>query len=126
MKAVVVPMKASGDELTTDLEAIEAQIEQLGRDSVVCVATTTSCFAPRAADDVIPVAQLCLRLGELPVANSCRGFHGCIQSNLLSICRGGCPVKLDTMSIATCTGSSIPSLLDRAEHACFDLMLISL
>lgn len=41
-----------GDELGTDAAAIEEVVRQLGPAAVACVTTTTSCFAPRACDDV--------------------------------------------------------------------------
>ena len=42
--------KLEGDELRTDIETIEEKIKSLGADSVLCVMTTTSCFAPRVFD----------------------------------------------------------------------------
>ena len=39
-----------GDELRTDLAAVEKQIKDLGPENVVCIMTTTSCFAPRTPD----------------------------------------------------------------------------
>ena len=39
-----------GDELRTDVEAVEEEIQRLGPDTVACVFSTTSCFAPRACD----------------------------------------------------------------------------
>lgn len=70
LEVVIVPMARSGDQLVTDCTAIEQTIEQLGSDSVVCVASTTSCFAPRAADEVVNIARLCQRLGMWPDAST--------------------------------------------------------
>ena len=39
-----------GDELRTDLAGVEKQIKDLSPENVVCVMTTTSCFAPRTPD----------------------------------------------------------------------------
>ena len=39
-----------GDELQTDLAAVEKKIKDLGPENVVCIMTTTSCFAPRIPD----------------------------------------------------------------------------
>lgn len=39
-----------GDELRTDLVKMESVLTSLGPDNVLCVLTTTSCFAPRAPD----------------------------------------------------------------------------
>ena len=54
---MVVENVVEGDELRTDLAAIAAHIERLGPDQVACVITTTSCFAPCAADRVVEVVQ---------------------------------------------------------------------
>jgi hypothetical protein len=47
---VVVENQKEGDELRTNVDAIQAEIERLGPDAILCVFTTTSCFAPRAFD----------------------------------------------------------------------------
>lgn len=39
-----------GDELRTDLEAIQRKIDDLGAENILCVHSTTSCFAPRVPD----------------------------------------------------------------------------
>lgn len=49
-KPVVIENVLEGDELRTDVREVEEQIQRLGPDSVACVLTTTSCFAPRAYD----------------------------------------------------------------------------
>ncbi|KAK9794028.1 hypothetical protein WJX73_005919 [Symbiochloris irregularis] len=70
LEPVVVAMRLQGDELVTDVAAIRAQVERLGADSIVCVASTTSCFAPRAADDVVAIAALCAQLGVAHLVNN--------------------------------------------------------
>ena len=47
---VVIENLLEGDELRTDVEAVETAIKQKGKEAVLCVMTTTSCFAPRAID----------------------------------------------------------------------------
>ena len=46
-----------GDELRTDTEEIEKKITDLGSEAILCVMTTTSCFAPRGFDEYAP--RLC-------------------------------------------------------------------
>ena len=89
LEPVVIELLKQGDELVTDVEVcllnyrspilciqckkirslppvrfgdpaqgIRLKLEELG-DSVACVVTTTSCFAPRAPDNVVAVAKLC-------------------------------------------------------------------
>lgn len=64
-----------GDEIRTDLAGIEEEIHLRGTDNVVCVVTTTSCFAPRAADSVEQVAKLCQRLGVGHIINNAYGVQ---------------------------------------------------
>lgn len=47
---MVIENRLEGDELRTDLEAIEKKIEELGAENILCVHSTTSCFAPRVPD----------------------------------------------------------------------------
>ncbi|XP_047423587.1 O-phosphoseryl-tRNA(Sec) selenium transferase isoform X3 [Sciurus carolinensis] len=52
---VVIENVLEGDELRTDLKAVEAKVQELGPDNVLCIHSTTSCFAPR-----VPDSQQCL------------------------------------------------------------------
>ena len=54
---------------------MEAQLERLGADSVVSIVTTTSCFAPRVADDVISVAKMAERAGVGHIINNAYGVQ---------------------------------------------------
>ncbi len=45
-------------------------MDELGAHRVACVVTTTSCFAPRACDDVVAVAKLCKAAGVAHVVNN--------------------------------------------------------
>ena len=51
---------------------------------VVCVLTTTSCFAPRGADDVVGVAKLCTALGVGHVVNNAYGVQSSRLCKLVS------------------------------------------
>lgn len=65
----------NGDELRTDLVNMEAQMATLGSDNIVCVLTTTSCFAPRAADSLEQVAGLCNRYNIPHLVNNAYGLQ---------------------------------------------------
>lgn len=71
----VVPLSLQGDQLQTPLDGIEERVLQLGPENVLCVVTTTSCFAPRASDDVVGVAKLCDRLGVGHIINNAYGVQ---------------------------------------------------
>ena len=83
------PPSGLGDELLTDLPALEARLDALG-DDVLAVVTTTSCFAPRAPDDVAAVARLCAAREVAHVVNNAYGVQCARSSATLSrACRVG-------------------------------------
>ena len=47
---MVLENKLEGDELRTDVDTMEKKVKELVPEMVLCVMTTTSCFAPRAPD----------------------------------------------------------------------------
>ena len=55
------------------MEAVAAALETHG-DKVLAVLTTTSCFAPRAYDNVVEVAKICKEKGIFHVVNSAYGL----------------------------------------------------
>jgi O-phospho-L-seryl-tRNASec:L-selenocysteinyl-tRNA synthase len=69
LEPVVVPLVQLGDQLVTDLERLCAIIAELGPDSIACVVTTTSCFAPRACDSVC-ARNLCQRQAQSPARSA--------------------------------------------------------
>jgi len=74
LELVVVEPVISGDELITDVHAIEREIARVG-ERLVCVVTSTSCFAPRACDDVVAVAKLCEKTNTGHVINNAYGVQ---------------------------------------------------
>jgi hypothetical protein len=75
---------------------------QVSVEAVVCVLTTTSCFAPRALDDVVGVARLCARLGVPHLVNNAYGLQcAATTAQLTSACRkGGWQVVLGVVCCA--------------------------
>lgn len=74
-----------GDELHTDMAALQREIERLGPDSIVCIVTTTSCFAPRASDSVVEVAKLCKASGIGHIINNAYGVQSAALCSLVSL-----------------------------------------
>uniref|UniRef100_A0A1E1X6Z7 O-phosphoseryl-tRNA(Sec) selenium transferase n=1 Tax=Amblyomma aureolatum TaxID=187763 RepID=A0A1E1X6Z7_9ACAR len=74
-KPVVVELLHVGDELQTDVAAIRAKIDELGPETVACVLTTTSCFAPRAPDSLEEVAQVCQEFDVPHLVNNAYGIQ---------------------------------------------------
>lgn len=87
---VVVELLQCGDQLVTDVAGMQQAVEQLGPANVAAVVTTTSCFAPRASDDVIAVAKLCSKLGVPHIINNAYGVQAAsLTSAVTAACRRG-------------------------------------
>eukprot|EP00850_Spirogloea_muscicola_P006781 SM000032S12165 [mRNA] locus=s32:940315:946351:- [translate_table: standard] len=71
----VISSILEGDQVCTNVTQIEQEICTRGADNIVCVLTTTSCFAPRAADRVEEVAKLCHRYGVGHIINNAYGVQ---------------------------------------------------
>lgn len=72
---VVIENKIVDDALTTDVEAIESQIRELDASEILCVLSTTSCFAPRHPDNLREIASICQRHDIPHVVNNAYGVQ---------------------------------------------------
>ena len=84
LQPVVIENLLVGDQLSTDVHGIEAQVEKLGADNILCVVTTTSCFAPRGADDLVAVAKLCSSSGIGHIVNNAYGVQSAALCKLIT------------------------------------------
>lgn len=75
MQPIIIDPIQCGDELHTDIQAIEAQLSTLGSDNIVCVLSTTSCFAPRVSDSLEKVACLCQKYDVPHLINNAYGLQ---------------------------------------------------
>ena len=66
------------DELVTNLQALEKELsaeENENTINIACVVSSTSCFAPRASDDVEAIAKLCQKYNVAHVINNAYGVQ---------------------------------------------------
>lgn len=92
LQTIVVELKPveGTDALGTDVEGIQAAVERVGAEEVLCIATTTSTFAPRVPDSVDAVAKLAAELDVPHVVNNAYGLQCSKCTHLIeSGCRGG-------------------------------------
>ena len=77
LELVVVPPLLRGLSSSPRVAAIERAIDasECGADDIVCVVTSTSCFAPRGCDDIAAVAKLCAAKGVGHVVNHAYGVQ---------------------------------------------------
>ena len=84
LEPAIIELIKVGDELQTDLTALRDAITTLGPDNICCVFTTTSCFAPRAPDDLISVGQLCKQFKIPHIVNNAYGLQSSKCSHLIN------------------------------------------
>lgn len=63
------------DEQCTNLSEFEHQINQLGADKIVCIISTTSCFAPRGCDNLEELAKISKKFNIPHVINNAYGLQ---------------------------------------------------
>lgn len=90
LEVVVVANRVEGDQVRTDVDAVRREIGRLGADAVVCVLSTTSCFAPRAPDLVEELARLCEEAGCGHIVNNAYGVQcASVCAAISQACRRG-------------------------------------
>ncbi|KAG7669400.1 hypothetical protein Ndes2526B_g05722 [Nannochloris sp. 'desiccata'] len=73
---IVIPMKLEGDQVVTDIDAVNAALAKIeNKNTLACILTTTSCFAPRAPDNIIEIARICALLDIPHVINNAYGVQ---------------------------------------------------
>ncbi|XP_038608167.1 O-phosphoseryl-tRNA(Sec) selenium transferase [Tachyglossus aculeatus] len=72
---VVIENELEGDELRTDLKAVETKIQELGAENVLCLHSTTSCFAPRVPDRLEELAVICANYDIPHIVNNAYGVQ---------------------------------------------------
>lgn len=86
LEAVPVPCILKGDELRTNVPLLRVEIERLTPASIVCIVTTTSCFAPRGADSLVEVAKLCMDADIGHIVNNAYGVQSAALCALVCAC----------------------------------------
>ncbi|CAJ0948226.1 unnamed protein product [Ranitomeya imitator] len=72
---VVIENVLEGDELRTDLSAVQSRICELGAENILCVHSTTSCFAPRVPDRLEELAEICAKYDIPHIVNNAYGVQ---------------------------------------------------
>ncbi|XP_018428766.1 PREDICTED: O-phosphoseryl-tRNA(Sec) selenium transferase [Nanorana parkeri] len=72
---VVIENLLEGDELRTDVNSVESRIQELGAENILCVHSTTSCFAPRVPDRLEELAEICAKYDIPHIVNNAYGVQ---------------------------------------------------
>ncbi|OXA45630.1 O-phosphoseryl-tRNA(Sec) selenium transferase [Folsomia candida] len=106
LSPIVVEPKLVETSLVTDLEMIDSVIKERGTESILCVISTTSCFAPRDCDDVGGVAQLLKNTPIFHLVNNAYGIQSlaCVRA----IDRGCRMGRMDIVVMSTDKNLMVP------------------
>jgi O-phospho-L-seryl-tRNASec:L-selenocysteinyl-tRNA synthase len=72
---IVIEPILINDELTTNIDEINKQIELLGIENILCIFSTTSCFAPRGYDNIKELSIICKKNKIFHVINNAYGIY---------------------------------------------------
>lgn len=72
---VIIDTIRNEDELQTNMTEFENQINKLGSHNIVCIVSTSSCFAPRGCDDIEALAILAKKHNIPHVINNAYGLQ---------------------------------------------------
>ena len=75
LEPLVITGKLTGEEIRTNYEEVESVVKVYGVDNILCVLTTTSCFAPRATDSLEQISKLCKKENLFHVVNNAYGLQ---------------------------------------------------
>ena len=72
---IIVDNIINGDEIVTNIDGVEQAVRDCGPDNILCILSTTSCFAPRRPDKVDLLAKIC-KDNDIPhVINNAYGLQ---------------------------------------------------
>lgn len=107
LKPLIVENKILPDgSMQTDIAAIRALMERHGAASILCVLSTTSCFAPRQPDLVDEIGQLCKAFDVGHVVNNAYGLQCPLIVKLLN--RAATVGRLDAIVQSTDKNFMVP------------------
>ena len=70
-----IPNKTNDYEIETDIEGIKNCIDKYGVENILCVTSTTSCFAPRCYDNIEEISKICKEKKIFHVVNNAYGIY---------------------------------------------------
>ncbi|XP_059145302.1 O-phosphoseryl-tRNA(Sec) selenium transferase-like isoform X2 [Physella acuta] len=82
-KPIVVENVLEGDELRTDIVTLRSKVKELGPENILCIMSTTSCFAPRVPDRLEEIGVLC-KENDIPhLVNNAYGLQSSKCTHLI-------------------------------------------
>ena len=70
-----IPNQKNDYELETDIQGIKNSIDNYGVENILCICSTTSCFAPRAYDNIEEISKICKEKNLFHIINNAYGIY---------------------------------------------------
>ena len=70
-----IPNPKNDYELETDIQGIKNSIDKYGVDNILCICSTTSCFAPRGYDNIEEISKICKEKNLFHIINNAYGIY---------------------------------------------------
>ena len=84
LEPAIIELIRVGDELQTDLTAMRDAVTTLSPNNVLAIFSTTSCFAPRAPDDLVNIGKMCKEFNIPHIVNNAYGLSSSKCCHLIS------------------------------------------
>ncbi|KAM3136111.1 hypothetical protein pb186bvf_011733 [Paramecium bursaria] len=81
---IVIPNIEGSPIVTTNIDVLLQKIEELNPENILCVLSTTSCFAPRVPDNIPELAKVCKQNNLFHVVNNAYGLQCNKIANLIN------------------------------------------
>lgn len=76
-------MRDENGQLVTNVQEFRSKIQVIGAEQIVCLFATTSCFAPRASDNIVELAKLCAASDVPLLVNNAYGMQSSFIRHLI-------------------------------------------
>nr|XP_022904183.1 O-phosphoseryl-tRNA(Sec) selenium transferase [Onthophagus taurus]XP_022904184.1 O-phosphoseryl-tRNA(Sec) selenium transferase [Onthophagus taurus]XP_022904185.1 O-phosphoseryl-tRNA(Sec) selenium transferase [Onthophagus taurus] len=71
---IIIDTTKINNNFVTNLNLLEEKIIEIGTHNIVCIASTTSCFAPRNCDDIESISIICKKYDLFHIVNNAYGL----------------------------------------------------
>lgn len=84
---IIIDTVRVDNELQTNVKEFENQIDSFGPDQIVCIVSTTSCFAPRGCDDLESLSVLSKKFNIPHLINNAYGLQSTYLTHQIEQCQ---------------------------------------
>lgn len=106
LEPIVIENIIEGESITTNIAGMTEKIKEIGAENILCVLSTTSCFAPRVPDKLEDIGKLCKEFDIFHVVNNAYGLQ--CSKICHSINQASCHGRVDAVIQSTDKNFMVP------------------